>query len=498
MRQRATHGCLGGPLPPSDIPNPNESDDVSERAAVRRRRKKTSRRRGVLIGGLVVALGAGAVTGGVLMTASASGPGAGTYHLVNAADSTCVTAPSAAAGTRLATAACANTGSALTAQTWQLADSDGGFAVKSADGTMCAGAKGASTSAGKAVQLQACDGSSAQVWKPTAVGNAYHLVNAKSAKCLNVKAGLLQQNSCDKASTKSWTLVGKGDATPTKSATPSASATKSPSPSPSVSASASATKSPSATPSTSAPATKTPTAAPPATGGTTTLGAWPTPTGKKAVSATIAVSGTYDGGLARFYGSGGLGGDSQSEGQDPLFELADGAVLKNVVLGSPAADGVHCLGSCTLQNVWWEDVGEDAASFKGKSASAKYVVDGGGARKADDKVLQFNGAGTLTIKNFQVEAFGKLVRSCGNCSTQYQRHIVLSNVKATAPGNVLVGVNANFGDTATLSGVTVVGDKDITLCERFKGNDSGDEPTSLGSGADGTHCKYSESAVAYK
>lgn len=495
MRQKATHGCLDGPLPPSQPPN--ESDDVSERAAVRRpRRRKTSRRRGVLIGGVVVALGAGAVTGGVLMTASASGPGTGTYHLVNAADSTCVTVPSTAAGTRLATAACANTGSRRTAQTWQLADSDGGFTVKSSGGALCAGVKGASTSAGKAVQLQACDGSAAQVWKPAAVGDAYHLVNAKSAKCLNVKAGLLQQNSCDKATTKSWTLVGEGDATPTSSSTPTVSATKTPSPSPSPSASA--TKSPSATPSTSAPATKTPTAAPAATSGTATLGAWPTPTGNKAVSATIAVSGTYDGGLARFYGSGGLGGDSQSEGQDPLFRLADGAVLKNVVLGSPAADGVHCLGSCTLQNVWWEDVGEDAASFKGKSASAKYVVDGGGARKADDKVLQFNGAGTLTIKNFQVEDFGKLVRSCGNCSTQYQRHLVISNVKATAPGQVLVGVNANFGDTATLSGVTVVGDKDITVCERFKGNNSGDEPTSLGSGPDSTHCKYSASAVTHQ
>jgi hypothetical protein len=212
------------------------------------------------------------------------------------------------------------------------------------------------------------------------------------------------------------------------------------------------------------------------------------------------VSGTYDGGLRRFYGSGDLGSSGQDEDQGPIFELADGATLKNVVLGAPAADGVHCLGSCTLQNVWWEDVGEDAATFKGKSSSATYLVVGGGARKADDKVLQHNGAGTLTIKNFQVEDFGKLYRSCGNCSTQYQRHVVISNVKVTSPGGVVVGINANYGDTAILSGVTIVGDsgKEITVCERFKGNNSGDEPTGLGSGPDGTHCRYSASGVTYK
>ncbi|GLW50236.1 hypothetical protein Stsp02_58970 [Streptomyces sp. NBRC 14336] len=441
---------------------------MSERATARRhrpRRRKQNGRRVLLIGGLVTALGAGAVGGGMLMTASASGPGAGTYRLVNAADDTCLTAPTAAG--QLTTRACADSAGT---QVWQLSDADGGFTVKSASG-LCAVVQGASTSAGKAVRQEACDGSAAQVWKLASVGEAYHLVNANSAKCLNVKSALAQQNSCDKSSGKSWRLVAQGEAVPSASVTASASA------------SASVSASPSASPS--------------ATSGTT-LGAWPTPVGKQAVSSTIEVSGTYDGALKRFYGSGDLGSDSQSESQDPLFELADGAVLKNVVLGSPAADGVHCLGSCTLQNVWWEDVGEDAASFKGKSSSATYLVDGGGARKADDKVLQFNGAGTLTVRNFQVEDFGKLVRSCGNCSKQYQRHIVLSNVRATAPGKVLVGINSNYGDTATFSGVTVVGNKNLTICERFKGNSTGAEPTSLGKGADGTYCRYSASDITYQ
>src|SRR5688572_18521686 len=108
---------------------------------------------------------------------------------------------------------------------------------------------------------------------------------------------------------------------------------------------------------------------------------FPTPVGSpQAVGATIKVSGTRDGGMKRFYGTGDLGSGGQEEDQGPIFELADGATLKNVVLGAPAADGVHCKGSCTLSNVWWEDVGEDAATFKGTSAAQTMTVVGGGAR----------------------------------------------------------------------------------------------------------------------
>ncbi|WP_149824139.1 pectate lyase [Streptomyces tailanensis] len=227
---------------------------------------------------------------------------------------------------------------------------------------------------------------------------------------------------------------------------------------------------------------------------------WPTAKGSKAVSSTIKVSGTYDGKLKKFFGKGALGDGSQDEGQDPIFELADGAVLKNVIIGVPGADGVHCKGSCTLKNVWWLDVGEDAASFKSKSSKAVYKVVGGGARKASDKVFQFNGAGKLSITGFKVSNFGKLVRSCGNCSKQYKRTIVLSDIDATAPGKSLVGVNQNYGDTATLSKIRIHGDtgKKLKVCTRFQGNNSGKEPKTLGSGPYGTTCKYKSSDITYK
>jgi hypothetical protein len=227
--------------------------------------------------------------------------------------------------------------------------------------------------------------------------------------------------------------------------------------------------------------------------------AWPEAKGGKPVSATIEVSGPYDGGLKRFYGTGELGSGGQGEGQDPLFVLKDGAVLKNVILGSPAADGIHCLGSCTLENVWWEDVGEDAATFKGTSASSTYTVHGGGARKASDKVFQFNGAGKLVVTKFQVSEFGKLVRSCGNCKKQHKRTIVIDDVDITAPGKSIVGVNANYGDTASLREVRVHGDtkKKIKPCTRFTGNNTGKEPTQIGTGPDGVTCRYTDSDLSY-
>ncbi|WP_225799745.1 pectate lyase [Streptomyces sp. NK15101] len=230
------------------------------------------------------------------------------------------------------------------------------------------------------------------------------------------------------------------------------------------------------------------------------VAAWPEAKGDKPVATTIEVSGTYDGGLKRFHGTGELGSDGQDESQKPVFVLEDGAVLKNVILGTPAADGVHCLGSCTLQNVWWENVGEDAATFKGTSASSVYAVYGGGARSASDKVFQFNGAGKLVVTRFQVSDFGKLVRSCGNCRKQYARTVLINDVDVIAPGRSIVGVNANYGDTATLRNIRIHGDAERKTkpCTRFTGNSTGKEPKEIGTGPDGTTCRYSAADVSYR
>jgi len=238
---------------------------------------------------------------------------------------------------------------------------------------------------------------------------------------------------------------------------------------------------------------------PVATASATTV---PANTGSVPLSATKSFSGTFDGGMKRYYGTGDLGSGGQAEGQDPLFDMPNGGTLKNVILGSPAADGVHCEGTCTLENVWWEDVGEDAATFRPTSASATMTVRGGGALHASDKVFQHNGpGGTFVIDGFQVEDFGKLYRSCGNCTSgQGKRTVVIRNVTATFKGGSLAGINTNYGDSATFSNITIVGDtqKKIVICNKFIGNSTGAEPTSNGSGADGTFCKYSASDIHYK
>ncbi|MFJ4788561.1 pectate lyase [Streptomyces sp. NPDC088794] len=227
---------------------------------------------------------------------------------------------------------------------------------------------------------------------------------------------------------------------------------------------------------------------------------WPTASGSQAVTKTISVSGTKDYGMLRLYGSGDLGSGGQDEDQGPILELAAGATLKNVIIGAPAADGIHCLGSCTLQNVWWEDVGEDAATFLGSSSSNVYTVSGGGAKEASDKVFQFNGAGTLNVSNFAAQTFGTFVRSCGNCKTQYKRTINLNTIEATYKGSRLVGINTNYGDSATLKKITIVGDssKKIIPCQKYIGNNTGAEPTTNGTGPDSTYCKYATSDITYK
>jgi hypothetical protein len=222
---------------------------------------------------------------------------------------------------------------------------------------------------------------------------------------------------------------------------------------------------------------------------------WPTPTNTVALgSTTMKVSGMFDGGMQRFTGA----GAGQEEGQPALFQLAAGTTLQNVIIGAPAGDGIHCKGTCTLKNVWWEDVGEDAATLEEGTADQVMTVDGGGARLATDKVFQHNGQGTFIIRNFCVQDFGKLYRSCGNCGKQHPRKVIVENVSAT-PGPTtaaLVGVNQNLGDIAMLKHI-VVHAPDLTVCLRFEGNDTGDEPVPLGGGADGTTCIYDPSEVFF-
>ncbi|WNV86073.1 pectate lyase [Umezawaea sp. Da 62-37] len=387
--------------------------------------------------------------------------GAGTYAVANSGSGLCLDVPggSTASGVQLQQASCA--GSA--GQKWVLTAASGGFRISSVASGLCVGVRDASTSAGKAVEQESCTGAAGQVWSLTESGTGYRVVDTNGGKCLNLKdnstsaGALAQTNSCDSAATKQWafTVAGGGGGPTTTTTT-------------------------------------TTTTTPPGGGGGDGSGAWPSDTGSVHQTTTVNAGTFFDGGMKRYYG---IGDGGQGESQDPMFEVANGGTIQNVLLDAPAGDGIHCLGSCTIRNVWWNDVGEDAATFLSASSSATYLVDGGGAKSAEDKVFQHNGAGTLTIRNFQVHSSGKLYRACGNCTTSYKRNVVLDGVTARST-KALAGINTNWGDTARFSRITVYGT--TSICDKYKGVPKGEEPTKIGSGADGVNCIYQPSDITQK
>lgn len=172
-----------------------------------------------------------------------------------------------------------------------------------------------------------------------------------------------------------------------------------------------------------------------------------------------------------------------------MFILEDGATLQNVIIGPGQAEGVHCKGTCTLINVWFEDVCEDAVTLKQESGTS--YIKGGGAFHASDKIVQFNGRGTIEISNFYAEDYGKLVRSCGNCKGNGGPRNVVVDGSVAVDGGVLCGINTNYGDTCTISNSCQ--DKGKS-CDRYEGNADGDEPKKIGSGPDGTYCAVSNFA----
>jgi hypothetical protein len=62
------------------------------------------------------------------------------------------------------------------------------------------------------------------------------------------------------------------------------------------------------------------------------------------------IKGTFDGGM-KTYGRGvKCGGQSEGGSKDAVFQVANGGTLKNVIIGADQNEGVHCLGSCTIES----------------------------------------------------------------------------------------------------------------------------------------------------
>ncbi|HSW06135.1 pectate lyase [Aquabacterium sp.] len=167
---------------------------------------------------------------------------------------------------------------------------------------------------------------------------------------------------------------------------------------------------------------------------------------------TTIVTGTRDFGGASL----GTSCNGSSESQAPVVLVRAGGVVRNLrIRAGGGADGIHCQGTCRLENVVWEDVCEDAATALGGSGTTMTVT-GGSAANAADKIFQHNGVGgAVSISNFAVNGSnGKLYRSCGNCPSQGRRTVNMSGI--TINGSLssgMAGVNKNYGDVATIRSV---------------------------------------------
>jgi len=97
--------------------------------------------------------------------------------------------------------------------------------------------------------------------------------------------------------------------------------------------------------------------------------------------------------------------------------------------------------------------------------------------------------------SYKVENYVRLFRCCGNCKTQYQRNVVIRNLTAIngTPGQFIVGINSNYGDTAKLSEIKY-NTPGVHICKRFNGV-TGGEAKSVGTGPDGKNCIYNEKDV---
>jgi hypothetical protein len=97
------------------------------------------------------------------------------------------------------------------------------------------------------------------------------------------------------------------------------------------------------------------------------------------------ITGAVDFGNKEFDRGHSCDSDEDTGSENAVFVLEDGASISNVIIGADSLEGVHCLGACTLTNVWFRDVCEDAISILGTGDA---LIVGGGALNAIDKVVQ--------------------------------------------------------------------------------------------------------------
>jgi hypothetical protein len=147
---------------------------------------------------------------------------------------------------------------------------------------------------------------------------------------------------------------------------------------------------------------------------------------------------TYDGKGEKLTAEG-MGDGSQSEDQLPYFLLMPGASIKNVTMTKPGCEGIHMMGDNQLDNIVWEDVGEDAASIRSYFPGGYIYIEGGSVHSAADKVFQLNAPSKIIIKNLKATNISKLIRQGDTTPIE----VVLDGVKASNVKTALVMCNTS-------------------------------------------------------
>ncbi|MBN1652996.1 MAG: pectate lyase [Deltaproteobacteria bacterium] len=82
-----------------------------------------------------------------------------------------------------------------------------------------------------------------------------------------------------------------------------------------------------------------------------------------------------------------------------------------------------------IDNITWEDVGEDAASVRSYFPGGAIIITNSRGYKAADKMFQFNAPCKVRIERFEGSQMGKLVRQNGD--TDFELYIDLNTVFVT-------------------------------------------------------------------
>lgn len=204
----------------------------------------------------------------------------------------------------------------------------------------------------------------------------------------------------------------------------------------------------------------------------------------------------------------GLSCNADSESQPAVLTLKNSSIRNVKLSANGGSDGIHCNnGNCTLADVTWNDICEDAATNKSEGGTmtivggTAYNSASGGAGGKPDKIFQHNSKNSWTIVSggFTTTGHnGKLWRSCGNCSSNGgPRKLLAYDVKINGTIDSIAGVNRNFGDFAIIRNLKIKnwGSVNTKICEEFQGVQSGSSSTKYGEYWNTNNCQVATSNV---